>query len=69
MQNGKIYAQADVIALTTVKMRVHESGPIEASQVDIQVGNVCALRQLHMQIAMHVELQIYIYFFFFARCI
>ena len=47
-------------------MRVHESGPTEASQVGLQVGNACALRQLQMQIAMHVGLQT---FFCFARCI
>ena len=35
-------------------MRVHESGATEVSQVGIQVGNACALRQLQMQIAMHV---------------
>ena len=47
-------------------MRVHESAPTEASQVGLQVGNACALRQLQMQIAMHVGLQT---FFCFARCI
>ena len=46
-------------------MRVHESGPTEASQFGIQVGNACALRQLQMQIAMHVELQTFFFFFFF----
>ena len=46
-------------------MRVHESGPTEASQVGIQVGNACALLQLQMQIAMHVELQTFFLFFYF----
>ena len=43
-------------------MRVHESGPTEASQFGIQVGNACALRQLQMQIAKHVELQTFFLF-------
>ena len=46
-------------------MRVHESGPTEASQFGIQVGNACALRQLQMQIAMHVELQTFFFLFFY----
>ena len=43
-------------------MRVHEPGLTEASQVGIQVGNACALRQLQMQIAKHVELQTFFFF-------
>ena len=48
-------------------MRVHEPGLTEASQVGIQVGNACALRQLQMQIAMHVELQTFLFFIFLDR--